>query len=138
MQGLGCRVKKIFLVSLTVLALALPLLAQDSRAPLRLVQTIPLSVDGRLDHLCADVKGMRLFVAALGNNSVEVIDLRAGKPIHSIGGVQKPRGVWYVGGLKKLRELSRPRSGPTKCRTKRLQITNPILTDWTDQLGHQV
>src|SRR6266852_564480 len=100
--GRGCLMKKIFLIALTVLALALPLLAQDSPAPLRLVQTIPLSVDGRLDHLSADVKGMRLFVAAIGNNSVEVIDLRAGQPIRSIAGPQKPQGVWYVAGLNKL------------------------------------
>jgi hypothetical protein len=101
-EGLGCLMKKTFLVALTVLALALPLLAQDSSAPLRLVQTIPLSVEGRLDHLAADVKGMRLFVAALGNNSVEVVDLRAGQAIHSIAGPQKPQGVWYVEALKKL------------------------------------
>jgi DNA-binding beta-propeller fold protein YncE len=94
--------KKTFLVALTVLALALPLLAQDSSAPLRLVQTIPLSVDGRLDHLAADVKDMRLFVAALGNNSVEVIDLRAGQAIRSIAGLQKPQGIWYAEALKKL------------------------------------
>ena len=78
-RGLGCLMKKVFLLALTVLTLALPLVAQDSPAPLRLVQTIPLSVDGRLDHLTADVKGMRLFVAALGNNSVEVIVLCAGQ-----------------------------------------------------------
>jgi hypothetical protein len=94
--------EKIFFVALAVFVLAFPLLAQDSSAPLRLVQTIPLSVDGRLDHLYADVKGMRLFVAALGNNSVEVIDMRAGKTIRSITGPQKPQGVWYVPSLKKL------------------------------------
>jgi DNA-binding beta-propeller fold protein YncE len=94
--------KKIFLAALMVLALAPSQPAQDSSAPLRLVQTIPLSVDGRLDHLSADVKGMRLFVAALGNNSVEVIDLRAGLAIRSIPGPQKPQGVWYVEGQKKL------------------------------------
>src|SRR5712692_10988473 len=94
--------KKIFFVALAVLVLPFPLLAQDRSAPLRLLQTIPLSVDGRLDHLYADVKGMRLFVAALGNNSVEVIDLRAGKVIKSIAGPQKPQGVWYVSPLNKL------------------------------------
>jgi DNA-binding beta-propeller fold protein YncE len=94
--------KKIFRIALTVLALASPLLAQDSPAPLRLVQTITLSVDGRLDHLSADVKGMRLFVAALGNNRVEVIDLRAGKRISSLTGLQKLQGVWYVPELEKL------------------------------------
>jgi len=93
---------KIIMVAVAVFASALPLFGQNGSAPLRLVQTIPLSVDGRMDHLYADVKGMRLFVAALGNNSVEVIDLRAGKAIRSITGPQKPQGVWYVPSLKKL------------------------------------
>jgi len=94
--------KKILLIAAAVLAFAAPLVAQNSTAPLRLVQTIPLQVEGRLDHLSADVRGMRLFVAALGNNSVEVIDLRAGKRVSSLTGLQKPQGVWYVPELKKL------------------------------------
>ena len=94
--------KKIIMVAVAVIALALPLFAQGGAAPLQLVQTIPLSVEGRLDHLTADVKGMRLFVAALGNNTVEVIDLRAGKRVNSLTGPQKPQGVWYVPELKKL------------------------------------
>src|SRR5216117_958293 len=41
---------------------------------LRLVQTIPLpGVAGRIDHLAVDLAGKRLFVAALGNNTVEVV-----------------------------------------------------------------
>ncbi len=47
--------KKIFFVALAVLVLSFPLLAQDRSAPLRFLQTIPLSVDGRLDHLYADI-----------------------------------------------------------------------------------
>ena len=94
--------KKIFLVTAAVVAFVLPLSAQNNPAPLRLVQNIPLPVEGRLDHLSADVKGMRLFIAALGNNTVEVIDLRAGKWIGSLTGMQKPQGVWYVPELKKL------------------------------------
>ena len=94
--------KKIFLVTAAVVAFVLPLAAQDSRAPLRLLKTIPLSVDGCVDHLSADVKGMRLFVAALGNNSVEVIDLRTGQAVRSIAGPLKPQGVWYVPELKRL------------------------------------
>jgi DNA-binding beta-propeller fold protein YncE len=107
--------KKIILVTAAILTFLLPLVAQDARsparqprrgavslAPLRLVQTIPLTVEGRLDHLYADVKGMRLFLAALGNNSVEVIDLRAGKWISSIAGSEKPQGVWYVPEVKKV------------------------------------
>src|SRR5664280_2411384 len=61
---------------------------------LRLVQTIPLpSVEGRLDHMAVDVEGQRLFIAALGNNSVEVVDLRAGKRSRSLGGFHEPQGV---------------------------------------------
>ena len=45
--------------------------------PLKLETTIPMTdVQGRIDHLSIDLKGQRLFVAALGNNSLEVIDLR--------------------------------------------------------------
>jgi hypothetical protein len=50
--------------------------------PLRLSQTIPLTkVDGRIDHMAVDIAHARLFVAALGNGSIEVVDLKAGKQI---------------------------------------------------------
>jgi hypothetical protein len=66
-----------------VLSLALRAAAQDAD-PLRLAQTIPLpEVSGRLDHLTVDLKGRRLFLAALENNTVEVIDLRQGKDVRS-------------------------------------------------------
>ena len=65
--------------------------------PLRLVQTIPLpNVEGRIDHIAVDLKGERLFVAALGNNTIEVLDLRAGKRIHSITGLHEPQGVGFI------------------------------------------
>src|SRR5882724_9802549 len=65
--------------------------------PLKHVQTISLAgVKGRFDHFAMDVKGQRLFVAALGNNSVEVIDLASGKRAHSISGLQKPQGVLFL------------------------------------------
>jgi len=41
-----------------------------------------------------------LFVAALGNNSLEVIDLAAGKRIQSVPGMSKPTGVLYLPDLK--------------------------------------
>ena len=46
--------------------------------PFETVRAVGLSlpdVEGRIDHMAVDIKGKRLFVAALGNNSVEVIDL---------------------------------------------------------------
>ena len=66
-------------------------------APLKLKQTIPLPrVEGRIDHFAADPSGQRLFVCALGNNSVEVIDLRNGARVHSITGLGAPQGVGYA------------------------------------------
>jgi DNA-binding beta-propeller fold protein YncE len=65
--------------------------------PLKLVQTIPLpEVKGRFDHFAIDAKGKRLFVAALGNNTLEIIDLAAGKRIQSVSGMSKPTGVLYL------------------------------------------
>lgn len=53
--------------------------AQDAAAPLIQELSIPLEkVEGRIDHMTADVAGQRVFVAALGNNTVEVVDLKAG------------------------------------------------------------
>lgn len=65
--------------------------------PLRLVNTIPLTgVQGRIDHMAVDVAGHRLFVAALGNNTLEVVDIAAGKRIHTITGLHEPQGIAYV------------------------------------------
>jgi DNA-binding beta-propeller fold protein YncE len=65
--------------------------------PLRLEKTIELpDVQGRIDHMSVDVKGERLFVSALGNKTVEVIDTKAGKRVKTINGLQKPQGVLYV------------------------------------------
>jgi YVTN family beta-propeller protein len=65
--------------------------------PLRLEKTIELpEVQGRIDHMSVDVKGERLFVSALGNNTVEVIDTKAGKRVKTINGLQEPQGVLYV------------------------------------------
>jgi DNA-binding beta-propeller fold protein YncE len=81
-----------------VILLALADLAWgQTNQPLRLEKTIELpEVQGRIDHLSVDVKGQRLFVSALGNNTVEVIDLKAGKRLKTISGLQEPQGVLYV------------------------------------------
>lgn len=85
---------------LALLVLALP--AQQA-PPLRLVGTIPLpNVEGRIDHFGIDVKGRRLFMSALGNNTVEVFDLAADKRLHTIGGVHEPQGVTYAASSKKI------------------------------------
>jgi YVTN family beta-propeller protein len=64
---------------------------------LTLERTIPLpGVEGRIDHFSFDPAGHRLFVAALGNNTVEVVDVKAGKVVHSITGLAEPQGVCFV------------------------------------------
>src|SRR5439155_16374180 len=78
-----------------VLALATSMLAAD--APLRQVGAIPLTdVKGRIDHMSLDDASARLFVAALGNNSVEVIDLAAGKVSQHLTGMTEPQGVRFL------------------------------------------
>lgn len=52
-------------------------------------------VNGRIDHFSADIKGQRLFVSALGNHTVEVLDVQAGKRLHTISGLAEPQGVYY-------------------------------------------
>lgn len=70
--------------------------AEDSDS-LKLLEAIPLpDVKGRIDHLAVDVKGQKLFVAALGNNTLEVVDLAAGKRLRSIAGLRKPTGVLFL------------------------------------------
>jgi hypothetical protein len=54
-------------------------------ATLELLQTIPLKgAPGRLDHLAIDGKNARLFVANLSNNSLDIVDLKAGKLLKQI------------------------------------------------------
>ncbi|HAO80636.1 MAG TPA: hypothetical protein DCQ92_17025 [Verrucomicrobia subdivision 3 bacterium] len=70
--------------------------AQESNT-LKLIKTIPLpGVSGRIDHMAADTQGHRLFIAALGNNTVEAIDFEAGKRLPTISGCSEPQGVVFL------------------------------------------
>src|ERR1700694_1201646 len=80
-----------------------PNVCAQEKLPLKLIQTIPMpNVKGRMDHLGVDIKGKRLFAAALDNNTVEVIDLKAGKRVQSIPGQNKPQGIFYSTDFKRL------------------------------------
>jgi DNA-binding beta-propeller fold protein YncE len=85
-------------VFLTALVLASATVAMgQAAAPLKLEQTIELpDVQGRIDHMSIDIAGQRLFVSALGNNTVEVVDLKAGKRAHTISGLKEPQGALYI------------------------------------------
>src|SRR5713101_9567807 len=100
--------KAVGILCLAALALGPAALSQGQsgapeRTPLLLIQEIPLPhVEGRIDHFTFDAKRKRVIGAALGNNTVEVVDTFAGRDIHSITGAAAPQGVVYVGDLDKL------------------------------------
>jgi hypothetical protein len=71
-----------------------PAEAADVLAPAGTIE-LP-SVKGRIDHFGVDAKRHRIFVAALGNDSVEVVDARAGKRERSLPGFGEPQGIVYV------------------------------------------
>jgi DNA-binding beta-propeller fold protein YncE len=83
----------LFLVSL--LALSCSAAPQDSQV-LSLKSHIALpNVKGRIDHFGVDVKGQRLFMAGVGNHTLEVIDLQSGKRVRTIRDLAEPQGVYY-------------------------------------------
>jgi DNA-binding beta-propeller fold protein YncE len=98
----------------TGLVLAVPSANAAESEVLRLDQTILLEgVDGRIDHLAGDTKRERLYVAALGNNTVEVIDLAAGRRLETIKGVEEPQGIVVIPGSHRVVIAS---GGDDKCR----------------------
>jgi len=92
----------------TILFVMLPFLSAalvkaQANEPLKLEKTVQLpDVQGRIDHMSIDVKGRRLFVSALGNRTLEVIDLKADKRTNTIPGLEEPQGALYVPGSDRL------------------------------------
>ncbi|MDE3147959.1 MAG: YncE family protein [Acidobacteriota bacterium] len=75
----------------------------QASSPLRLKESISLpGVKGRIDHMAFDLAGKRLFVAALGNNTVEVINIASGKVAGTISGLAEPQGLLYQPELHRL------------------------------------
>src|SRR5205809_6728874 len=80
-----------------------PTAAHAQAKTLQLTHTIRLpGVEGRIDHLALDAASDRLFVCALGNNTVEVLDLRKGERSHSIAGIGAPQGIDYIPELNRI------------------------------------
>src|SRR5712664_3612484 len=73
-------------------------------APLKLVQTfkLPPEVKGNFDHFAIDLKGSRLFATPAAYKAVVVCELKTGKLIHKISGVEKPHAVLYREDLNRL------------------------------------
>ena len=77
--------------------------APSGAEPLREVQRIELpGVEGRIDHLAIDHEGQRLFVAVLGADEVDVVDLKVGQRVARLTGFREPQGVAYLAPLRRL------------------------------------
>lgn len=88
------------LVAAATLVAAIP---AQAASRLEQLATIELpGVKGRIDHFAVDVARQRLFVAALGNGTVEVLDLSADRRQKSLAGFREPQGVGYVPGDDRL------------------------------------
>lgn len=84
------------------LVAAVPAVADEPKT-LKLEKTIALEgVVARYDHVALDAKGDRLFVANLSNDSLDVIDLTAGKLVKQVVGQKKIQGVAYAPDLDRV------------------------------------
>ena len=64
---------------------------------LQLIKTISLpGIKGRIDHLDINLKEQIVYIAALGSNAVEVVDLKTSKVVHIIMGLDEPQGICYI------------------------------------------
>jgi len=85
-----------------VISLACHCVSCNSQKPfgtdeLLLKQKISLpDVKGRIDHMDADVKKEVVFISALGNNSLEIVDIKNGKHLFSIKKLSEPQGVIFI------------------------------------------
>jgi len=102
--------------SLLVLAcLGFPAEATAAAVLLLPVGSIPLkSVEGRLDPLTFDARSQRLFVSALENQSVEVVDLVKRHRVRELLGISEPQGLLYAPEKNRLLVCSR---GDGTCRS---------------------
>jgi WD40 repeat protein len=100
LEELMKKFSAIFLLVLMALVQRAP--AQE-KAPLKLIATTPLpGFSGDFDHFGLDLKGNRLFLAAEDHKTVEVFDLKTGKPLHSITGFGQPHAIVYLPDSNKL------------------------------------
>ena len=95
------RLRTPFLAALAVLAAAAAAPAADPT--LELVQTIASKGKaGELDHLALDAKGQRLFLSNKANDTLDVLDLKAGQLLKQITGQNAVQGVAYAPELNRI------------------------------------
>lgn len=96
--------RKQILIVMAGLALLASRAPSQETAPLKLAQTIelPAEVKGPFDHFEVDLKGNRLFATPEAYKAVTVYDLKTGKLIHTIHGIEKCHAVLYRGDLDRI------------------------------------
>jgi len=73
------------------------------KAVLTLSAQIPLpKVGGRIDHIAYDAINHLAFIAALGNNTIEVVNTDTKQAVHSIKALHEPQGIVYIPSLQRL------------------------------------
>ncbi len=99
-SGAGLLIAAVIFSGASLLAQEKPL--SEKNSPLVLTGAIPIpNVQGRMDHMSLDPQG-RLFLSALGNDTLEVLDLSAGVRSYTIRGIARPQGVLYCADVNKL------------------------------------
>src|ERR1700737_4323448 len=88
--------RKSHLPFLALFFIAIGLRAQAD-SPLRLIKTIFLpGYVGDFEHFAADIRGNRLCLIAEDHKTVEVLDIRTGRRIHTITGFGQPHAIEYL------------------------------------------
>lgn len=102
-MNLFTAILRIFLLFAALAWIATPSAVAQQSEPLSLDSHIPLpGVKGRIDHLSVDLTGQRIFVAAVDNHTLEVIDLKLGRTVHTITDLNEPQGVFYDASTNRL------------------------------------
>jgi DNA-binding beta-propeller fold protein YncE len=86
-----------YLFSVAVLFLPIHLLRNHGPEVLKPVKTVDIAdLQGPLQHMAADVKGQRIFVAATGNNTIEIFDAQTLQHLNTITGLSQPQDLVYL------------------------------------------
>ena len=98
---------------------------------------MPSSIQGKFDHLGIDKKGSRLFVAAESAHQVLIFDLKSGKYLRSIEGIEIPHAIFVREDLNRIFVTD---GGPGVLKvydgaTYRLLKTIPLKVD-ADSIGY--
>jgi DNA-binding beta-propeller fold protein YncE len=70
-------------------------LAQEPLAFVQSIEMPEVPAGPYADHMALDLKGGRLFTTPQANKAVDVIDLKAGRVLHTIGGFGNPHAILY-------------------------------------------